>query len=154
MAERPTCEEIEQGWKWYFSRDEEFWYDGGTTREATIAAGRESFAGDAFMICEARHHDFPFHYLFELDRIDEAVIDRGDDMWGEDQTSIFKGKVTGEQEKAIEAALIEAFKKAVAEQGLELETPWYFAEQRNEEKIPELSEEEWNAMRLKEGGNG
>lgn len=132
--------------KWYFSVDEEQWYEarGATTREAAIEAGRCEYGDYDFHICEATRQSFPYHLLFQTDSMFENVMENGEEYWGEDQDGPFTGTVTREQDHDLEAMLIDAFKAWTAKHNIKLEVPWAFGEMRNIEKVKIVDDQRGN----------
>lgn len=124
-------------YEWYFTDDDENWQwaPNAADRWDAINEGLDYYDGFPFQICRASKHDFPYHRLFDIDDIDCRTIENNDDIWGEDQDSIFTKAPTRQQGKELESMLIDTFKAWVQKNNIQLETPWCFDKMIDIEEI-------------------
>lgn len=123
-------------YNWYYTQDDYFWNTAeGATREDVILEGIHYYGTNPFKICRAVHFEFPYKYMFDVGLLDENTIDNSEEMWGEDQVSIFASNFTKEQGAELETMLIDTFKQWVNKNNIKLEFPQMFVEMIDKEEI-------------------
>lgn len=126
----------DDGFNWYVSQDRERWrLADDATRAVAIDFGRQRYRGESFYVCEARHKEISLRVdhddIFEwLERRNEDALDPEGD--GELFDRIPDAPQCLDLETRIECVI----RDWISAYGLALRS-WAFADQRNEELIPD-----------------
>lgn len=125
-----------ENYNWYYSLDEETYHLVGSdtlSRWEVISSLIDQY--ELFYIARCKNHEFPYNTLFDVYRMAEDAIENYEELWGEDQDSIYITPPTKEQEKDLKNRLIAAFKEWVNENNIKLAEPFYFAHMKDAEEI-------------------
>lgn len=124
------------GYNWYHTQDDYFWNMAeGASREDVILEGIHYYDKKPFKICRAKQFEFPYKYMFNVELLDENTFNYNEEMWGEDQESIFASNITNEQGSELETMLTDTFKQWVDKNNIELEFPQMFEKIIDKEEI-------------------
>jgi len=126
------------GYKWYYSSNEEEYQGEYDTREDAIDAGRDAYGERGFYIVEALRDDFDLSFDGEsiIEIIDEANYERIDP----DGDGRVFSRLTAEQIRGLGAYLNAAIQNWMRDFKVELEPCWAFKHQRNKEFFPGIKE--------------